>query len=258
MFIDSHCHLLHTFDPDQMSGSVLDLSSHLLYLIDISTTIEEFLSYRSNSFPLNVLSAFGLYPSYAELYSSDREGFKRRYAELVAQNPICAVGEIGIDLHWNYGAVLQQETLFRDQLDYAAQHGLPVVIHSRDAFADTFRVLSSYTFTQPVIIHCFGYGPSQAEQFLSQGYYLSFAGNLTYKKATDLHQAAMLTPLDRLLFETDSPYLAPVPNRGKTNNPLYVEHTYRFFSELRQLDLDTVCQTVCSNFKTAFSSALKA
>ncbi len=249
--IDSHCHLLHTFTPDALPEAVDSLPASLIRLIDISTTEAEYLKIRSLKLPPRVRFAYGLYPDQAAGFNEDT---RRRFAELIDAYPPVGIGETGMDYHWDYGAPEVQEKLFRWQIEFASERGLPLIVHSRDAFADTYRVLHGMRPSTPVILHCFGYGRPEAEKFLELGYTLSFAGNLTYRNASALHEAAKIVPLDRILFETDSPYLTPLPHRGKPNSPAYVEHVYRYFAELRGIDLGELESRVEQNFEALFGA----
>ena len=249
MFIDSHCHLLHTFSDKNEILNYLSDKIKPSYLIDVSTNIEEFLNISSFDLPETVFKAFGLYPENAPAYSAD---MKSQFEELVEiYNPI-AIGEIGLDYHWNYGTKEEQELLFREQIEFAIEKKLPIIVHSRDSFEDTFDILSDYNYSN-VIIHCFGYGVKEAEKFLNNGYFISFAGNVTYKNALQLQEACKIVPYDSLLIETDSPYLTPVPKRGRKNRPDYVKYTYEFISNLRGIEIEELAGKVKENFFKAFN-----
>ncbi len=151
-----------------------------------------------------------------------------------ASDPRCAaVGEGGLDYHHMNGSVEAQKRLFEGQIDLAKRLGKPLLVHSRDAFDDTLALVASAASAVPVVIHCFGYGPEEAKAFLDAGCYVSFAGNLTYPKALGLREAVRLVPPDRLLLETDAPYMNPVPFRGKPSTPLDVGRTYAEAAALR-------------------------
>jgi TatD DNase family protein len=133
-----------------------------------------------------------------------------------------------------------QRTAFGDQIALACERRLPLVIHTRDAWDDTFDILDAHDTPPSTIFHCFTGGPEEARKCLDRGAFLSFSGIVSFKTATDLHDAARLCPLDRMLAETDSPYLAPVPHRGRTNQPAFVTHVVAFLAQLRGEPLDTV------------------
>ncbi len=199
--------------------------------------------------PSNLLLAVGLYPEFAPSYvAKDIKDLK----DLIINDRVKAVGEIGLDFYHTYGTPVQQEKLFREQLELSIEFNLPIIIHSRDAFKDTYRILCSYNFNNPVILHCFSYSEEEANAFVEKGFYISFSGNLTYTKAIGIQKAALSVPIDRILFETDSPYLTPAAKRGQKNNPLNVKLVYQFFSELRKIKLDSLQNSVAKNFKKIF------
>jgi len=140
-----------------------------------------------------------------------------------------------------------QAQLFESQLALASRLGLPMIVHSRDAASDTLSILRSSRLASPVLIHCFGYGPEEARAFLDLGCYISFAGNLTYKKSDALCEACVIVPADRLLLETDSPYMNPMPRRGEPCSPKDVERTYTFASRLRGVQAEDLAETVSAN-----------
>ncbi len=250
MIIDIHCHLQHCFSgEDLFDREVSRISPEMLYFVDVSTNAREFLNMRDRTLPANLLLSFGLYPEEAPLYTPEKG---REFKALISEGHVSAIGESGIDYHRNYGSRKEQEALFRDQIEASIDCDLPLMVHTRDAFEDTYRVLSSYRFNRDVIIHCFGYAAAEAEKFLSSGYFLSFAGNVTYPGAKGIRDAAMIVPADRLLLETDSPYLAPVPLRGKGNIPLYVKHTYKFVSELKNIGQEELENIIEKNFRKIY------
>jgi TatD DNase family protein len=161
-----------------------------------------------------------------------------------------AIGEIGLDFYRDYAPRDDQRRVFEAQLQLADELGKPVIIHTRAAEEETARVLESFTGT--VIMHCFS-TPELLPIVLERGYYVSFAGNVTYPKAQELRKAAALVRVDRLLAETDSPYLAPQPVRGKRNEPAYVTHTYAVLAQTRGEDEDRLARQIDANADTAFA-----
>jgi TatD DNase family protein len=162
-------------------------------------------------------------------------------------SPVAAIGEGGLDYHHMNGERDAQIELFSGQIALAARMRLPLIVHSRDAFADTLAALSGARLSTPVIIHCFGYGPDEARAFLDLGCHLSFAGNLTYKKADALRAACALAPADRILVETDSPYMCPEPRRGRPCTPLDVGRTYAAAAAIRGVAAGELAGTVSAN-----------
>ena len=170
---------------------------------------------------------------------------------------ICALGEFGLDHNWNgegkegTSDLPGERELMEMQMDMAQRLNLPVIIHSRDAAKETAEIVKSYPNACGVI-HCFSYSPEEAKAFLDMGYYISFAGNITYKNANAIQEACRFVPNDRLILETDCPYLAPVPHRGKPAHPGMVEEVYKKAAELRCMDIETMSEQISENVKQLF------
>jgi TatD DNase family protein len=162
---------------------------------------------------------------------------------------VVAIGEIGLDFYRDYAPHEDQRRLFSHQLQFAAELGKPVIVHSRAADEETAAHLAD--FSGPVVLHCFS-SPALLPTALERGYYVSFAGNVTYPKAAELREAAAKIPADRILAETDCPYLAPQPVRGKTNEPAYVVHTIAALAETRGEDADELAQRIGANAAAVF------
>ncbi len=158
------------------------------------------------------------------------------------------LGEIGLDYYWNYGTVEKQLYLFKAQLKMASSLNLPVSIHDRMADSDTIATISQFTPPKAGIIHCFDGCEPLMKVALDLGYFISFAGNLTFKKNTELREILKKVPRDRLLFETDAPYLTPVPHRGEPNTPLYVVHTYECASQVLNISMKALSEQVLNNY----------
>jgi TatD DNase family protein len=174
---------------------------------------------------------------------------------LITKDRVRAVGETGLDRHWNYTPFPQQEDYFARHLELARRHNLPVVIHCREAEADVLRMLrSEFERHGPVrgVMHSFTGDLATAEACLAMGLYLSFAGMVTYKNAQSLRDVAACVPLDRLLVETDSPYLAPVPVRGKRNEPAFVAHTGRLLATVRGEEFAALAEQTTGNALALF------
>jgi TatD DNase family protein len=168
--------------------------------------------------------------------------------ELLRHPKALALGEIGLDYHYNNSPPEVQRRLFVGQLALASEQRVPIVIHTREAWPDTFRLLLDHWDPRAGgIMHCFSGGPAEAERCLALGFHLSFAGILTYPKAAEIREAARITPLDRLLAETDAPYLAPVPHRGRRNEPAFVAETVGKLAELRAEPFESVAAAILSN-----------
>jgi TatD DNase family protein len=198
----------------------------------------------------------GIWPS-KEAIENRFEAMKQLKAGIdqVPPGKLIAIGECGLDRHWNNtdsGVNLADEAeLFSLQLDLAEKMKLPIIIHSRDAPEETFAILKEHPNVQS-IIHCFSYGAKEAEQFLDLGAYLSFSGTLTYKNAENIREALLICPQDKMLFETDSPFLAPIPFRGKTADPEMTAITYHFAAEKLNIDLELLKYRILENINRVF------
>lgn len=205
---------------------------------------------RLGRYPFVKLSA-GLWPGRESL---ERPGEALAMLREDLRSPRCrALGECGLDYHHMEAPREDQIKLFKAQASMAAELGLPLIVHSRDAFEDTLAVVSEAASSVPVIIHCFGYGAREAEEFLEAGCLLSFAGNLTYKKSDGLRSALAVTPLNKLLMETDSPYMNPMPHRGKDATPLDIGRTIELAARLREISVEELSAAAQANAFRIFS-----
>lgn len=172
--------------------------------------------------------------------------------DLIDHPRVVAVGEAGLDYFYEHSPRDVQREAFAAQIQLAHERALPLVIHTRDAWDDTFDVLAAEGVPERTIFHCFTGGPDEAQRCLDAGAFVSFSGIVTFKTATDVHAAAKLVPLDHMLIETDAPYLAPVPHRGKTNQPAWVPFTAQFISDLRDAPIGMVAVATSDNAERAF------
>jgi TatD DNase family protein len=262
-FIDTHAHLSmlpHRTLPVEAVISRL-FQGEFGGIIDIGTEAED-LSHRLKAFSQfdRIRFSAGIWPSKESITERERLILcLEQHITAAPQDRLIAIGECGLDRHHNRqetGADLTgEQELLELQLDLAQRCKLPIIIHSRQAAGETWEILSRYPAVQGVI-HCFSYGIPEARSFLQLGYYLSFAGILTYKNAQSLRDALQFIPLDRLLLETDAPYLAPQPFRGKPAEPGMVAETYRLAAVLRRISLETLQTAIARNvsalFKTQF------
>ena len=200
----------------------------------------------------NMYAAVGFHPHIAkDVTASDLEQLKQ-----AAQNDkVVAIGETGLDFYYDNSPRDTQTQLFREELKIAAELSLPVIIHSRKAFEQTLRVLSDFEDKlKGTVFHCFGYGPEGAKLVLDKGWHISFTGVVTFKNAQQVRQAAELVPLDRLMLETDCPYMSPEPMRKqKINEPALLVHTARFLAGLKGMDFENFCDAVTATSKAFFN-----
>ncbi len=199
-----------------------------------------------------VYAAAGVHPHDARLYTDAAE--RRLSGVLESSKRVVALGEIGLDFHYDNSPRDVQREVFARQLRLAMKASLPVIIHSREADEETVEILRADYAGAPRggVMHCFGGGPKMAEDVLALGFYISFAGNVTFKKADALREVAREVPLERLLVETDCPYLSPVPFRGRRNEPAHVLETARFLAELRGVEAEELGRVTSENFARLF------
>jgi TatD DNase family protein len=202
-----------------------------------------------------VYAAVGVHPHDAKLFDEAAEGLLRRL--LTGGGRVVALGEIGLDFHYDNSPRDVQREVFARQLRLAREVGKPVVIHSREADEETVEILRAEWSGSGLgcVMHCFGGSVPMAESVLEMGSYVSFAGNVTFKKADALREAARVVPLGRLLVETDCPFLSPVPLRGRRNEPAHVVETARFLAEMRGIPVEELARATSENFFRLFGLA---
>ena len=250
--IDSHCHLDSAdFDADREAVIERAIDAGIEHMMAIGTgsgppDLEAGVR-LADQHPVFYATA-GIHPHDAAKAGAD--DFKR-LASLLAHPKVLAVGEIGLDYHYDFSPRDIQKGAFIKQMAIAAEARKPIVIHTREAWDDTFALIEQHWAPHGIggIMHCFSGGPEEARRSLDLGFYLSFGGIVTFPKALDVQEAARSTPRDRILIETDAPYLAPVPKRGKRNEPALMVHTARKLAELRAEPYEELCSTTTENFQ---------
>ncbi len=244
--IDTHAHLDACGDP---AGAILARAREagVDRVIGVGSGIESCRATLeiARSEP-GVACALGIHPHQAGGKEAQRVA---ELDELLEATHARAVGETGLDFFRDYAPHDAQRRLFERQLELASSRSLPVVVHTRSAEDETTAVLAGFDGT--VVMHCFS-SPQLLEVVLERGYYVSFAGNVTFPKAVELHEAATRVPVDRLLAETDCPYLAPQPVRGRPNEPAYVVHTLAALARLRGVPVDELAAQIDENATRAF------
>ena len=194
-------------------------------------------------------ACFGVHPHQAERYGPEIE---KRLGELLTHPGVIGFGEIGLDFFYNYSPQDIQVDVFRRQLEFTQKENLPVIIHCRDAYSQLAEILRELSTDWNGMIHCFTGTSNEMKPLLDLGFHISFSGIVTFRKATALQDSAKAVPLDRILVETDAPFLAPVPFRGKTNEPAFVVHTAKFIASLRQIPEEVLSSAVNANFEKLF------
>jgi TatD DNase family protein len=202
----------------------------------------------------DIWCSVGIHPHEA---ASEKATDAATLCELARHPKVVGIGECGLDFYYEHSPREHQADVFRAHAAAARDSGLPLIVHTRDADAETGAILTEEAGKGPLtgVIHCFTSGPQLAEKALDLGFYLSFSGILTFKKADELRAIARSAPLDRILVETDAPYLAPVPMRGKRNEPSFVVHTASLLAELRGLTSAELAEGTTANFFRLFGKA---
>ncbi|HKO36428.1 MAG TPA: TatD family hydrolase [Pyrinomonadaceae bacterium] len=270
MFVDSHCHIDGPeYDVDRDEVIARAREAGVTAMLNVGTGaphsgVFERAVALAEKHP-EIYCAIGVHPHDAKLFD---EAAQQRLIDLARQSSrVVAWGEIGLDYHYDHSPREVQREVFRRQLGIARELDLPVVIHSRAADDDTIGILREQVGTgvspanhaqdaratpRAGVLHCFGGSLQMAEQAIELGFFISFAGNLTFKKADDLRIIAGTLPLERLLVETDCPYLTPVPFRGKRNEPARVLETAKFLAELKEASVEVVGRITSENFARLF------
>ncbi|MDB5505808.1 MAG: YcfH [Devosia sp.] len=257
MLIDSHCHLdFPELAADRAGVLARAADAGVTGMVTISTRVERFDEIRAiaEANP-QVWCSVGTHPhnAHEELHITTDDLVR------LSQHPRCiAIGEAGLDYHYDNSPREAQATGFRRHIAAARLTGLPLVIHARSADADMAALLEEETAGQgpfPFVLHCFSSGIELAGRGLALGGYLSFSGILTFKNAVEIQDVAMMAPADRILVETDAPFLAPIPHRGQSNEPGFVRHTAQKLADLRGVSLDAIAEQTTRNFATLFSKS---
>ena len=197
-----------------------------------------------------VYSALGIHPHNSKEYSERTSAVIKRYA---AGEKFVAYGEIGLDYYRNYAPRETQVSAFRAQIELAKELSLPIIVHSRDAKDDTLAILKEMNANKNGgVMHCYSYDLTTARTLLDMGFYLSIPGTITYKSASSLRETLRYTPLERILSETDAPFLTPLPHRGTRNEPAYVGLVVKAIAQALGQPLEGVSETLCTNFVTLF------
>lgn len=261
MFVDSHAHIDGPeFDRDRNDVIQRARDAGVSAILNVGTgdphsgALERAVELAERH--QDIYTSIGTHPHDARLFDEKAE---QRIASLVKQSArVIAWGEIGLDFHYDNSPRDVQKNVFRRQLELGRDTRLPVIIHTREAEDETIEILKSHPLglNAPGVMHCFSGSLQLAQKALELGFLISFSGIVTFKKAEDLRAIAQQVPLDRLLIETDCPFLAPVPFRGKRNEPAYVVEVARCLADLHGLSLEEVARITSTNFAKLFKLQL--
>jgi TatD DNase family protein len=251
MLIDTHCHLdFPEFDIDRNEAIQRAHNNGIHYIINIGSSLEG--SRRSLELSAKhgfIYATCGMHPHEADRFNSK---IQAELTKLAGENKVVAIGETGLDYYKNYSKVENQKRLFISLIKLAKTLALPLVIHNRKAHPDTLRILKK---AKPLraVVHCFCGDEQFLKECLELGFFISYTCNITYKKAQGLRDLVKITPLDRLLLETDAPFLPPEEFRGKRNEPLYVKYLAQEIARIKEISIDEVAKITTENAKGFFN-----
>jgi len=262
IFIDSHCHIdgdAFSEDRDAIVRRAKDAGVKAMLNVgtgnphdgEIEKAVRVAEAYE------NVFASVGVHPHDAKLYDDEAE---KILVNLVKNSKkVIAWGEIGLDYYYDHSPRDVQRDVFVRQIRKARELDLPIIIHSRDADNETVEILTAECSYENFkgIMHCFGGTAKMAEDLMKIGFLISFAGNVTFKKAENLREAASVVPLEKLLIETDCPFLTPIPFRGKRNEPSYVVHTAQFLADFYNIEIEKLANQTTKNFVEFFNLDLE-
>jgi TatD DNase family protein len=249
--IDSHCHINFPELAENISDVLAQMrQNEVVSALCVSVNLADFPQVLSlaEQYP-HIFASVGVHPDYEGVEEPDVE----RLVGLAQHAKVIAIGETGLDYFRLKGDLEWQRARFRTHIRAARASGKPLIIHTREAAADTLRIMAEENAAEIAgVMHCFTETWEVAEAALAMGFYISFSGIITFKNAKQLKEVALRVPLERILIETDSPYLAPVPHRGKLNQPAYVKHVAEEIAVLRGISLHEVGQRTTENFVRLF------
>lgn len=254
MFVDSHCHLdrvdLRNHDGDFARLVAACAEAGVTRMLCVAIDLERYPAMRALVEPFARIDvSVGVHPN----EEGGEEPTVERLVALAADPRVVAIGETGLDYYRGEGDLGWQQARFRTHIAAARVCRKPLIIHTREARQDTIRLLAEEGASDVGgVLHCFTEDWETARQGLDLGFHISFSGILTFKSAAELREVARRVPLDRLLIETDSPYLAPVPHRGRPNEPRYLPHVADCIAELRGMDRDAVAEVTTANYRRLF------
>jgi TatD DNase family protein len=254
MFVDSHCHLNYKdLAEDQQAVLERARARGVEQMLNIATRESEWDDVLATAMrEPDVWATVGIHPHEADQHSHVDTA---KLVERARHPRVAGIGESGLDYYYDHSDRDRQQASFRAHIAAARETGLPIVVHTRDAEEDTAAILADQMGkgAYPGVIHCFTASGAFADIALDLGFYISISGIVTFKNAKDLQQTAARLPLDRLLIETDAPFLAPVPHRGKTGEPSFVVDTAHFLAELRGEHVEELAEATTRNFRKLFA-----
>ena len=254
MIADSHCHLDNSYIYNQLDDVVKRAhTNQIKYLLTICTTLESFEKIKLiiNKYT-NVYGTFGIHPH--ETDKNKHVDLKFILNEKKKNKKIIGIGETGLDFYYNHSDKKTQKISFIEHIQAASQLNIPIIVHSRNAETDTYEILKNEmkNSSLKVLLHCFTGSKDFANKLIDLNCYISVSGIITFKNSGELASTVATIPMKNLLVETDSPFLAPLPHRGKSNEPSYIVHTVEKLSEIKKTSKETIITSTTSNFKKLF------
>lgn len=256
MFIDSHCHLNYAELSGDMEGVLkraADVGIHKMLTICTELKDAQEILDIANAHE-SIYSSVGVHPHEAK-QAVDAGGLYEGLKHYTQFDKVVGLGETGLDYYYHHSPKEDQQQAFSVHIQLAKETGLPLIIHTRDAEQDTIDMLAAEKGNITGVIHCFSGTQWLCDRALELGFYISVSGIVTFKKAEGIREAVKTVPLDRILLETDAPYLAPVPMRGHSNEPSYMIHTAQVVADLKGVSMDELAQVTSNNFATLFNKA---
>jgi len=255
MIIDSHCHLDYSVLYNDLDSVISRAKKNeVKILLTICTTLKSFEKIKLiiNKYE-SIYGTFGVHPHETKNYKNINSDLIIKHA--AENNKIIGIGETGLDYYYDYSDKIIQKKVFYHHIEAAKKLNIPLIVHSRNAEIDTFNILENCMKDKKlkVIIHCFSGSKNFAKKLINIGCYISISGIITFKNSKELPDVVSLIPDDKLLVETDSPYLSPVPNRGKNNEPSFITHTVKKIAQIKNIDQKIVIQNTTNNFKKVFN-----
>lgn len=250
VWIDAHCHLDMVDNADEVLAGMR--RSGVVGVVTVGTDLP------SSEVALSIARSDEAVWATAGLHPHDASVGTKGLADLVRSaledgDPLVAIGECGLDYHYDNSPRDVQRTVFADQIGLAHEFDLPLVVHTRDAWDDTFAILDSESVPTRTVIHCFTGGPAEAEACLERGAHLSISGIITFRSASEIRDAVRMTPIERLMVETDSPFLTPAPHRGRPNTPLMVPLVGEALAHVKGISIDRAAQVTTATARRFYS-----
>ena len=254
MIADSHCHLDYSHLFDQLNDVVKRAQSNQVkYLLTICTTLESFerIKLIIDKY-INIYGTFGIHPHESKKYTN--VDFQFILNKIRKYKKVIGIGETGLDFYYNHSDKKTQKVSFIEHIHAASELNIPIIVHSRNAEIDTYEILKSEMKNSnlKVLMHCFTGSKNFANKLIDLNCYISVSGIITFKNSTELADTISSIPIEKLLVETDSPFLAPLPYRGKFNEPSYIVHTVEKLSKIKKTSKETIMNSTTDNFKRLF------